>query len=140
MKVLALAVIALGGAAVAGVAAHGGAGTTTVKVTEKEYRIALSVKKAPAGPVKFVVRNSGTYPHALAIAGPGLKPKRTPLIKPGRSATLTVTLRSGTYSLWCPVPGHAARGMKASFTAGGGGPATSTASSGGTTTDTIPWG
>ena len=37
---------------------------------------------------------------------------RTKTIKPGKSATLTVDLEEGAYSSWCPVPGHAAKGMK----------------------------
>ena len=51
------------------------------------------------------------------------------VIQPGKSAVLLVTLKHGAYSLWCPVPGHAARGMKATLTTPG-------ASGGGTTTTT----
>jgi uncharacterized cupredoxin-like copper-binding protein len=81
-------------------------------VTEKEFKIGLSAKKVAAGPVQFVVRNTGRYPHALAISGPGVKQKKTPTIRPGKTARLRVTLAAGTYTLWCPIPGHAARGMK----------------------------
>ena len=49
-------------------------------------------------------------------------------------ATLTVTLESGTYSIWCPVPGHAAQGMKTSFSASGGSGVSATTTSA-TTTD-----
>jgi uncharacterized cupredoxin-like copper-binding protein len=121
---------ALAGAALAGVVAHKSATVKTITVTEKEFRIGLSTKKGAVGPVRFVVKNAGKYPHALAISGPGVRLKKTALIKPGKSATLTVTLKSGTYALWCPVPGHAAKGMKATITvpaaAGGGGTTTTT--------------
>ena len=122
---------ALLGAAVAGVVAHAGATVKTINVSEKEFKITLTPKKASAGSVRFVVHNTGLYPHALAIAGPGVASKRTALIKPGKTARLTVTLEAGAYTLWCPVPGHAAKGMKttlrvAGASGGGGAPATTT--------------
>jgi uncharacterized cupredoxin-like copper-binding protein len=116
--------VALAGAAVAGVVAHATTDAKTIKVTEKEFKITVTGKPA-AGADRFVIKNTGKYAHALSIAGPGIKSKRTPLIKPGKSAVLAVTLKSGAYTLWCPVPGHAAEGMKTSFkiagAAGGGG-------------------
>jgi uncharacterized cupredoxin-like copper-binding protein len=111
--------VALLGASAAGVVAHASATTKTINVTEKEFHIGLSTKKGAVGSVHFVVKNTGKLSHALEISGPGVKNKRTPLIKPGKSATLTVTLRAGTYTLWCPVPGHAAQGMKTSLKVGG---------------------
>lgn len=108
--------IAVLGAATAVVVAHAGAKKTEINVTEKEFRITLSSHKATAGPVRFVVKNTGAYPHALAISGAGVKLKKTAIISPGKSTTLIVHLRSGRYSLWCPVPGHAAKGMKATLT------------------------
>jgi uncharacterized cupredoxin-like copper-binding protein len=132
--------LAVLGAATAGVVAHATGSAKTITVTEREYRIALSATSAPSGPVKLVVKNTGKMPHALAVKGPGLATKKTALIKPGRSATLTVTLGAGKFSLWCPVPGHAAKGMKASLRVTGG-PATTdsggggSSGGGGTTTD-----
>jgi plastocyanin len=148
MKILILAALALAGAAVAGVVAHASASTTTIHVTEREYKIGLSTTKAPAGAVRFEIKNTGKLAHALTIAGAGVS-KRTKLIAPGKTAVLLVTLKKGAYSIWCPVPGHAARGMSAKITvptAGGGGVAPVTTSSGGgagdTTTDSggAAWG
>ena len=110
--------VALVGAVTAGVVARAGsASPKTVTVTEKEFKIGLSSKRVPAGTVTFLVRNTGKYTHALAVSGPGVKRKKTPMIAPGRTAKLTVALKAGSYTLWCPVPGHAARGMKATLTA-----------------------
>lgn len=140
-----LAVLALAGAATAGVVAHASASKTTIRVTEREFKIGLSIRTAPAGAVRFQIKNTGRYAHALEIAGPGVK-KRTPLIKPGKSAVLAVTLRAGSYSLWCPVPGHAAQGMKAAFrvtgssTSGGMPTSTGGATKGTTTSSGTPWG
>jgi plastocyanin len=118
-------VVALLGAALAGVVAHASASkTTTITVKEKEYRLTLSTKKGAVGPTRFVVKNVGKLAHAFAISGPGVKTKKTKTIQPGTSATLLVTLKSGSYSVWCPMPGHAALGMKATIAvaaAGGGG-------------------
>ncbi len=111
--------VALLGASAAGVVAHASATTKSINVTEREFHIGLSTNKGALGSVRFVVKNTGKLSHALEISGPGVKSKRTPLIKPGKSATLTVTLRDGAYTLWCPVPGHAAQGMKTSLTVAG---------------------
>jgi len=43
--------------------------------------------------------------------------KKTPLISPGKSATLSVTLKKGSFKYTCTVPGHAAAGMKGTFKA-----------------------
>lgn len=118
MKITLLAVLALMGAAVAGVVAHSSASKTTIRVTEREFTIGLSARSAPAGAVVFQITNTGRYTHALAITGPGVS-KKTAMIKPGKTATLAVTLRSGSYSLWCPIPGHAAQGMKAALIVSG---------------------
>jgi uncharacterized cupredoxin-like copper-binding protein len=136
--VAATVVVALLGAALAGVVAHASANTKTKTITvkEKEYRLILSTRKSTAGPTRFIVKNTGKLAHAFAIAGPGLKTKRTKTIKPGASATLSVTLKSGAYTVWCPMPGHAALGMKATITVSGaaaGGAGTTTPA---TTTDT----
>ena len=137
MKILLLAALALAGAAVAGVVAHASASKTTIRVTEREFKIGISATRASAGPVRFEIKNSGNYAHALAIAGAGVSAK-TKLIKPGGSAVLLVTLEHGVYSIWCPLPGHAAQGMKATLNmptaSGGNGATTTSTSTGGTTT------
>jgi uncharacterized cupredoxin-like copper-binding protein len=85
---------------------------TTVKVTEKEYKITLNKKTAKRGLVIFKVMNVGTLQHGFQIKG-----RKTRLISPGKSATLRVTfLRKGHYSYKCFVTGHAALGMKGVFT------------------------
>jgi uncharacterized cupredoxin-like copper-binding protein len=138
--VAAVLAVALAGAALAGVVTHKGANVKTIKVTEKEFHITLSSRTGAVGPVRFVIKNAGKYTHGLAISGLGVKLKKSALVKPGKTATLAVTLKSGTYALWCPVPGHAAKGMKTSITvpaSTGGGGATTTSD---TTTGGAAWG
>jgi uncharacterized cupredoxin-like copper-binding protein len=141
MKILLLAALALAGAALAGVVAHASASKTTIRVTEREYKISLSTTHAAAGPVRFEIKNTGKLAHALSIAGTGVTAK-TKLIQPGKTAVLLVTLKSGAYSLWCPVPGHAALGMKAKVTApsGAGGATPATTSSDTSTDSGAAWG
>jgi len=86
---------------------------TTVPVSESEFKIVLSSTQLKAGPITFEAKNDGKIPHDLAIKGTGDKTK---LISPGGSAELKVTLKPGTYELYCTVPGHEALGMKLNIT------------------------
>lgn len=109
---------------------------TTVKVTEKEFKIMLpsTTKKVPytkvikgkktrrfrlvavqkpvkAGPIHFVVKNTGKLPHNFVIAS-----QQTLVLAAGQSATLDVTLAKGKYKFFCSITGHAALGMKGVLT------------------------
>jgi plastocyanin len=84
----------------------------TVQVQEKEYKITLASAKVKAGTVTFDVKNVGKIPHNLAIQGG----KKTPDINAGKSAKLTVTLKKGSYTLYCAIPGHRQLGMVTKLT------------------------
>ena len=129
--------LALAGAALAATVSHRSATTTTIKVTEREYHIALSATSAKAGSVTFVVHNAGKISHRLDLAGGGLsKTVALATIKPGTTRKVTVKLSGGKVSLWCPVPGHAALGMKTSLKVAGSSTAPATGSGAYGTTDT----
>jgi uncharacterized cupredoxin-like copper-binding protein len=116
----AVVALALGGAAMAAVAGSASPAKTTVKVTEREYHIAISTTSLKAGVVTFSVHNAGKIAHELDIAGGGLSSTvRVSTISPGKTRTVTVTLGTGKLSLWCPVPGHASLGMKTSLKVAG---------------------
>jgi uncharacterized cupredoxin-like copper-binding protein len=84
----------------------------TVQVKGSEFFFRLSTKSAAKpGKVMFVFRNFGHVLHDFSIHG-----EKTPLIGPGKTAKLVVTLRKGKYPFLCTVPGHAAAGMKGVFT------------------------
>jgi len=96
----------------------GGGGTvgkpkTTLRVTLSEFKIKITnlkgkkVTSVKAGLTRFLVKNSGKITHNFAIGG-----KSTPLLKRGKSATLNVTLKKGTKTFLCSVPGHPQAGMK----------------------------
>lgn len=87
----------------------------TVNVMAEEFSYILDRTDATAGAITFVVQNSGTMPHDFALGVNGVEQK-TPLLNPGQSATLVVTLTPGAYAYRCTVLGHEILGMKGSFT------------------------
>jgi uncharacterized cupredoxin-like copper-binding protein len=85
----------------------------TVQVKEIEYKITLSTHKVKHGTVTFVVKNAGHTVHNLTIQGG----KHTANLSPGKTAKLTVTLKKGSYTLYCSIPGHRQLGMVTKLTA-----------------------
>jgi plastocyanin len=131
--VLALAIL---GAATAVMIAQGGTKKTTITLTEKEFHFTLSTRKVKAGPVSLIIKNKGNFIHAFAISGPGVNRKLLG-IESGKSAIVNVTLQSGgRYLIWCPMPGHATKGMRTSLTVAGTAPAATAQAT--TTTDAPP--
>jgi plastocyanin len=91
----------------------------TVKVTEKEFSIALAEGNTiQPGKTTFVVQNAGQIQHDLAIKGAGENAK-TPLIQGGQSRDLKVDLNPGKYLFYCTVPGHEEAGMMVNVTVAG---------------------
>jgi uncharacterized cupredoxin-like copper-binding protein len=98
------------------ITAGGAAKPTVITVTAgKPSELAFKLSKSsmvPSGTVTFKVTNKGNLPHDFKVGT-----KKTAMLSPGKSATLTVTLKKGKkYPYLCTVPGHAAAGMKGVFT------------------------
>ncbi|WOX24709.1 copper-binding protein [Streptomyces solicathayae] len=93
-------------------------GVTKVDADLADFRITLSEKTFEPGVYDFVAKNTGGHDHALEIEGPGGE-NRSETVEPGASTTLRVTLKSGTYEVYCPVDGHKDQGMKTEITVGG---------------------
>ena len=91
-------------------ASKAGSGTR-VTVTETEYALKLSRSSFTPGTYTFVADNAGKITHALSIDGPGVEDAKTKNLQGGQEAALTVTLKKGTYDLYCPVTGHKQLGM-----------------------------
>ena len=115
---------------VAAAPASASTSATTVKATETDFHIALSKSSFKTGKYVFDAVNKGHTTHALMITGPGIKMAMTKDIQPGQSATLAVTLKKGTYDVFCPIPGHKALGMNVNITVGGASTSAKTKSSG----------
>jgi uncharacterized cupredoxin-like copper-binding protein len=92
-------------------AARSHSAATAVTVTATEFHFKLSKTSVPHGTVTFTVKNAGKVGHDFKIGG-----KKTAVLKPGKSAKLTVTLKAGKAAYLCTVPGHAAAGMKGNLT------------------------
>jgi hypothetical protein len=88
---------------------------TAVGVGEREWRIALYRSRVPIGRVRFNIHNFGEDGHDLAVrTRTGKVLGGVPEIRPGDTATLTLRLRRpGGYRVFCSLPGHEARGMRA---------------------------
>jgi hypothetical protein len=101
-------------------AAAEGPPVRTIKVRESEFKIVVPpLPTLPEGRVTFVVQNAGKIQHDLGVRGPGVAgPSKTPLIAPGGSAKLTVSLEKGNYTLYCSVPGHESAGRAAKLAVG----------------------
>ena len=74
----------------------------SVPVTLAEWKVQPARDTLQAGSVTFRVKNDGNVVHGLQIEGEGVD-KGTPQIAAGQSGTLTVTLKPGTYVLYCPM-------------------------------------
>ena len=90
---------------------------TQVSVRLSEWKVDLSQPTIAAGPVTFVVTNTGQIPHAVEVDGEGIE-QETKTIQPGANGTLTLTLKPGTYEVYCPVGegSHKKLGMEAHLT------------------------
>lgn len=126
--------LTLAGAALAALQGRSTSTSTTVKATVREYHIALSTTTPGAGTITFKIHNAGHIAHQFDVSGGGLKTiAKAGTILAGATKNFTVKLSGGTVKVWCPLPGHAALGMKATLkvkaTAGA-----SVGSSGGTST------
>lgn len=117
--VLGLAVLGLVGLAAGIFATGGGASTKAAEATSRvtvvatDFKFALSKRSVSAGTVIFTVKNKGKIAHDFKILG-----KKTPLIKPGKSAVLRVTMKKGRFQYLCTLQGHARLGMKGAFAVG----------------------
>ena len=113
LAAVAIAALALIPLASARIDRHSTATATPDQVKGGEFFFRLAAKSAAKpGKATFVFRNVGHVLHDFRING-----KQTPLIAPGKTATLVVTFKKkGKYVFLCTVPGHAAAGMKGVFT------------------------
>lgn len=93
---------------------HAPGNPAAVAVRLSEWKVDLNERTITAGAVTFTVTNAGSIPHAFEVEGQGVE-QQTPLIQPGASATLTLTLAPGTYEAYCPVgeDSHKKLGMEA---------------------------
>jgi uncharacterized cupredoxin-like copper-binding protein len=74
---------------------------STVEVNLFEYAISLSSMTVPCGPVTFNVHNTGKQGFDFAIRGSANR--QSPVLDPGQSTSISVSLAPGSYSYLCVV-------------------------------------
>jgi len=88
------------------------AASQTVNFTETEFKITTTSTSLKAGDYTFQVQNQGAFPHDLHVTTPdGSEIGKTDVIQPKGSGSVQVSLKAGTYTLYCAVDGHRAQGM-----------------------------
>ncbi len=88
------------------------ANAQAVAVTLSEWKVGLARDTVQTGSVTFRVKNSGTMTHGFYVRGDGVE-QGSREIPAGQEAALTVTLKPGTYEVFCPMSdlSHKAAGM-----------------------------
>jgi plastocyanin len=84
-----------------------------VQLIEYAIRMPQTLK---AGPQSFHVTNDGKEIHNFEVEGNGVHQKLPSDLSRGSSAQMTVDLKPGTYTIYCPVDGHRQKGMELKVT------------------------
>jgi plastocyanin len=88
-----------------------------VQVSAVEYHYTLSRASVPAGKVVFQFVDKGEDEHNLNIDdAEGAREAEFGDTPPKGVVNQTVVLKAGTYKLFCSLPGHEQKGMKATLT------------------------
>jgi plastocyanin len=97
-------------------ASSGGGGETLKLAADKSaLKFDKSSLTAKAGKVTLDMSNPSEVPHAVAIKGNGVDVDGK-TVGNGETSTASADLKPGTYTFFCPVPGHEAAGMKGTLT------------------------
>lgn len=107
--------------------------TTTTSTTSAAGASTVALSADPGGALSFTTTSATAKPgkvtilmknpsssgvqHGIGIQGNGLD-KDGPIVAPGKTATLTVSLKAGKYQFYCPFDGHKAQGMTGTLTVG----------------------
>jgi plastocyanin len=88
-----------------------------VQVTAVEYSFTLSRTTVPAGKVIFEFVNNGQDEHNLNVvpAGEGPVAGSFPDTPAKGVSDQTIVMRAGTYTMFCSLPEHEQKGMKATL-------------------------
>jgi plastocyanin len=101
---LAIAIVAAGTAL---------ARSTTLHLAAKKSTWAFNTKRltARAGTVTIKLTNPSSTAHGIAIEGHHVD-RDGKIVGKGKVSSVTVKLKPGRYTFYCPVPGHEEAGMK----------------------------
>jgi plastocyanin len=101
-------------------AAAAGAGGTLKLAADETNGLAFDHKTltAKAGTVTITMDNpsTGSLPHAIAVEGPGGVDEDGAVAQPGGTSKVSLKLKPGTYTFYCPVGSHRSAGMEGTLT------------------------
>jgi len=108
---VAVAVVAVGGAA-ATQAANGAqpkrpSATVKLSAAKSGFKFNVKTPHAKHGKITLRMANPASFLHAIAVGS-----HKGKTVGKGGTSTVTVSLKKGHYTFYCPVPGHRAAGMK----------------------------
>jgi plastocyanin len=75
-----------------------------------------SALAAPAGAVKITLNNPSPVPHNVSLEGPGGVSEHGATVSKGGASEVQGTLKPGSYTFFCSVPGHRQAGMQGTLT------------------------
>ncbi len=94
------------------------ASAARLTVTADEWKLVPSPATIGAGSTTLRLRNAGQDSHDLALrrldsrGRPAGATLRVPTTRPGASRARTLSLRRGTWRMWCTIPNHRSLGMR----------------------------
>jgi plastocyanin len=80
-----------------------------------QLKFLASSASATPGKVTLQMKNMSSVSHDIAITGGGLN-QIGQIVSKGGTSTVTATLKPGSYTFYCSVPGHRAAGMVGTLT------------------------
>ena len=96
----------------------GGAASGNVQLSADPsgaLKFSTSSLSAKSGKVTITMSNPAPVPHGVAVEGNGVD-KDGKIVNQGAKSTVSVTLKPGKYTFYCPVPGHRQAGMQGTLT------------------------
>jgi uncharacterized cupredoxin-like copper-binding protein len=98
-----------------GAAAEGGSTLQLSADPSGQLKFDKTSLDAKAGKVTLDMANPSSVPHAIGVKGNGVD-KDGPTVQQGSDSKITVDLKAGEYTFYCPVDGHEQAGMKGTLT------------------------
>ena len=81
-----------------------------------QLRFDKSALSASPGNVRLTMKNPAPVPHNVSIEGPGGLDKEGATVEKGGASEVEATVKAGTYTYYCSVPGHREAGMEGTLT------------------------
>jgi plastocyanin len=80
-----------------------------------QLAFAFAAATAPPGAIEIKSKNESSTPHNIAIEGNGVN-EEGEVVQGGGTSDIKTTLKPGSYTFFCSVPGHREGGMEGKFT------------------------